>query len=110
MLVTFHGDNVLGGSELFEYIRRRLNFALAKFGDRIQRVKVAIKDTNGPRGGVDKQCLMVARLKSIRQTVVVQGFDSNVETLIDRSADRLGQTISRQLERHRMSRSNPHLN
>jgi hypothetical protein len=37
-----------------DHIERRLRFALARFGSRVERVIVFLHDRNGPRGGIDK--------------------------------------------------------
>lgn len=80
---------------LLEYAERRLLFALGRFGVRVQRVMIYLEDTNRARSGIDRRCRMVARLKPFRE-VVVEGNDSELEALIDRTADRLGQSVSRE--------------
>ncbi|APZ94259.1 hypothetical protein Fuma_03884 [Fuerstiella marisgermanici] len=49
-----------------ESVADRLAQALARFENRISEVSVTLSDTNGPRGGVDKEC---------RVNVVMPGFD-----------------------------------
>jgi hypothetical protein len=43
-----------------EYISRRLQFALGRFDRHVRRVIVHLTDVNGPRGGPDKRCRMIA--------------------------------------------------
>jgi hypothetical protein len=43
---------------------------LSRFQDRLTRVEVHLSDTNGPRGGIDRRCLVEARPAS-RQPVSV---------------------------------------
>ena len=100
MLVSICGRDLAAHSYLLEFAERRLQFALGRFGPRVQRVMVYLEDTNGPRGGIDKRCRMVARLTPFRD-VVVEGADCELETLIGRTADRLGHSVRRELDRRR---------
>jgi putative sigma-54 modulation protein len=45
-----------------EAIERRVRFAVDRFEPRILEVVVQLADVNGPRGGVDKACVIVASL------------------------------------------------
>lgn len=101
MLVSICGRDLAPHSYLLDYAERRLQFALGRFGERIQRVMIYLEDTNGPRGGLDKRCRMVTRLQQPDRDVVVEGIDAELEPLIDRTADRLGHTVRRALDRHR---------
>ena len=42
---------------------RRLEFATRRFRDNVREIGVAFRDVNGPRGGVDKQCRVIAMLR-----------------------------------------------
>jgi len=101
MLVSICSRDLAPHAYLLEYAERRLEFALGRFGDRVQRVMIYLEDINGPRGGIDKRCRMVARLNQPAREVVVEGFEAELESLIDRTADRLGQSVGRELERRR---------
>lgn len=67
------------------YIRRRLGEKLGKYGRRLERVTVRMRDINGPRGGVDIQC----RIK-----LVVSGLPSIV---VEHHAERLRPALTRAL-------------
>ena len=43
---------------LAAHVRQRLGAALGPLANRVQSVTVRLSDVNGPRGGVDKQCLV----------------------------------------------------
>lgn len=43
-----------------EHARRRVGFALDRFAERIRNVSIHFEDVNGPKGGVDKRCLVEA--------------------------------------------------
>ena len=76
---------------------RRLRFALGRFAGRIDRVLVQVCDTNGPRGGLDKQCRVRVRLRH-GQEVLVGDVDEDWIVLIDRASARLGRSVARVLE------------
>ena len=83
-----------------ERLDRRLSFALGRFGAEVESVQVSLADLNGPRGGIDKSCRMTARLTSGGR-IHVQDVGGSLDALIDRSADRLGHSVSRELGRRR---------
>ncbi len=87
-------------NELRAHIERRLRFVLGRFGTRISGVTVFVADLNGPRGGIDKRCRIVVRL--IRSgEVFVEDVDTDLGVVMDRAADRVGLSVSRELERRR---------
>lgn len=95
------------GFELTDALRthaeRRLLFALRRFGRRVQSVMLRIDDVNGPRGGADKRCQIVARLASWGD-VRVEDLDGNPYGAIGRAADRLDRAVAREIERRREMR------
>ena len=82
------------------YIERRLRFALGRFGPRIGGVTVSLADLNGPRGGLDKRCRIMVRLVRFGQ-VVVEDTDSDLGAAVNWAADRVEQSVRRELERRR---------
>ncbi len=102
MRLSIHSRQLAVGGAARERIERRLGFALGRFGDRIGRVAaVRLADVNGPRGGVDKRCRVVAELPG-HAAVVVEEADADLNALIDRAADRLGEAVRRRLDRARL--------
>lgn len=80
------------------HVRRRLGFALARHGDRIQRVGVRLGDENGPRGGVDKFCRIQVRLVDA-PAAVIEDVSADLYAAIDRAAERVGRVVDRNLQR-----------
>lgn len=98
MKLEIRRQSVEVSDEVQGYIERRLMFALGRFSPRIQRVDVYLADLNGPKGGEDKRCRLVARL--LRSGVVtVEDRDAELTVVIDRAAERLARTVQRKLER-----------
>jgi putative sigma-54 modulation protein len=101
MWVTIHGQGLAVGGAERERVERRLGFALGRFGDRVGRVTVHLVDVSGPRGGVDKRCRVVVEVPG-HGAVVVEEADADLNALIDRAADRIGQAVRRRLDRARL--------
>jgi putative sigma-54 modulation protein len=55
MLLNVLSRGVVLTDSMRAAMQRKLDFALDRFGDRLERVEVTIEDLNGPRGGVDKR-------------------------------------------------------
>lgn len=82
------------------HVERRLRFTLGRFGERIIRVTVTLTELGEPRGGVDKQCRMIAALVP-QGEVAVEVNDVEILLAIDRAAERLGRVLAHELERRR---------
>lgn len=78
--------------------RRRFEFALGRFGDRVRSLTVHLADLNGPRGGVDKHCLVAIRLTSPRRLIVIEDTDAEAEVAIGRTADRGARVVARAVQ------------
>jgi ribosome-associated translation inhibitor RaiA len=100
MQLHIRGQNLFLAPAVIERIERRLRFALSRFTDRIDRVTVRFADLNGPRGGVDKRCRIVVRLRPGGQ-IVIEDTAAGLETAIDRGADRAQRAVARALARTR---------
>lgn len=83
-----------------DHIERRLRFELARFGSRVERVIVFLHDRNGPRGGIDKVCRVLARVQGCG-VITAAVIDSEWTAAVDRSINRVGHTVSRHLGRLR---------
>lgn len=83
-----------------DHIDRRLRFALARFGDRVDRVIVFLQDNNGPKGGVDKVCRILAKVQGCG-AIMATVADSEWTAAVDRASTRIGHTLSRQIGRLR---------
>ena len=95
-----------GGRELADHLDRRLHFALSRFSSRIARVTVFLEDVNGPRGGVDKACRIVVRLRR-GADVVASVEDVEWVAAIDRATTRVGHSVAREIARTRTTRNLP---
>ena len=88
-----------GPSKLRRFASHKLNTALSRFAHAIQGATMRLGDINGPnRGGVDKLCRVVLRMKD-NSVVIIEELGSDIAQAIDRVANRLHQSVSRQLSR-----------
>ena len=85
---------------LREHIERRLTFALSRFGSRVSKTVVYLTDNNGPKGGIDKSCLIVVRLRGVGE-VIAEVIDTDWPITVDRATTRIGHSVNRDLERQR---------
>ncbi len=75
---------------------RRLLFATDRFEPEIREIDVVLSDLNGPRGGVDKRCTLVARLRR-GGTLEIQETRSSFVVAIRLAAKRLRLALTRQI-------------
>lgn len=78
--------------------QRQLQFALGRFGNRVRTLTVRLSDLNGPKGGVDKRCLVTVRLSRPRRVVVVEDVDANEAAVIARAVDRASRAVARAVD------------
>ena len=83
-----------------EEMERRIRFALSRFVGRISLVTVTLADSNGPRGGVDKQCHLVVRLTPTGK-VTIEEKHAEISAAVALAADRAGWNVGRELTRRR---------
>lgn len=86
---------------LERYIERRLNFALSRYGNRIENVSVRISDDSNPG---ESRCRMVAMLTPFGK-VEIEESDVDLFGAIDRASGRLGRRVGRELDRIREVRT-----
>ncbi len=100
MQLEIHARNVRVTEKLRTHIERKLNFALGRFEPRIDRLSVHVEDVNGPRGGMDKKCRLLASVRPSYR-VVVEETNEDIYAGVARAAERMGQAIRKRIERRR---------
>lgn len=80
-------------------LARRLEFALGRFRPRLREVSARVNDVNGPRGGIDKSCVITMHLDRTARSIVIEDVDADPMVVVDRAADRAGRTLARALAR-----------
>lgn len=99
MLIQVQIKGLTSASRLRNFAANKLNVALERFSYAIQDVTMRMHDINGPdRGGVDKLCRVVLRLKD-NSILVIEDLGINMTEIIERVANRLHGTVEKQLSR-----------
>jgi ribosome-associated translation inhibitor RaiA len=88
------------------HIERQLRAALGRFARRVGQVRVYLRDVNGPRGGVDKQCRIVVDLPRAGRAVV-SGAGTDPYAVVAHTAARTGRAVKRHLQRRAARRRRP---
>jgi len=72
MIIQLNTDhNIDGNLELEAYVNDSIDRKLGRFSDRLSRIEVHFKDTNGDKSGIrDKHCTLEARIKGRKPTAV----------------------------------------
>ena len=98
MKVQFASKGLVAADGMRARAVRRLHFALDRFADRVTRVRVRLADVNGPRGGLDIQCLIQVWVAGVG-VLMVKVTAADADTAIDRGAGRIHRLVARQLDR-----------
>ena len=97
MRVEIRGKGLRVTDVLSIYIQRRLVFSLGRLGRRVEKVLVWVEDTNGPKGGIDKQC-RVAVVVPRSTTAVMEGRGSNLIVAINRAVAKANRYVADRLK------------
>lgn len=97
MRIRYHIERAL--PELVqEAIERRTLLKLGRFTDAIHEVHLSLKDENGPRGGIDKRCLVRVKLRK-GQSVIVEETAREAYEAVAGALDRTTRSVARELQR-----------
>jgi ribosomal subunit interface protein len=112
MQIIIQSQDIFLSDQLREHIHRQVRFALSRFTDRIQRVRINVADVNGPRGGLDKRCRIQVNITA-KPELVAEFTDSNMYAAISRSANRANRLVTSCLKREQAQKrmkpsSDPH--
>ena len=97
MDVKIHHQQILSDSAV-STIESKINSALAKFGHHVSRVELTVRDVNGPRGGIDKECKVMVKLLKL-EDVVVTMKDASASTVVSQTIHRAERAVSRRIEK-----------
>jgi len=81
-------------------IRVKLSFTLQRLAHRVRWVRILIEDTNGPRGGLDKRCVVSVGGDGF-ETRVVDVRDTGLHAAIADALQLAARSVVRALERGR---------
>jgi ribosome-associated translation inhibitor RaiA len=78
------------------HVFRRAHAALGKYAAEVRVVTLRVRDDNGPRGGVDKQCRLTVELVGGGQ-LVARATEATFYTAVDHVMRRAAQLLGRAL-------------
>ena len=81
---------------LRQHVVRRVEYALRSYRVWVDRVEVQLGDVNGPRGGADKCCRVMVRLRHL-PALVVRDLGCDLYAVISTASDRIGRTVGRRM-------------
>ena len=100
MNITTSAQDFAMSVAIDELARTQLRSALQLFSDDALAVDIFMKDSNGPKGGVDKQALIRIRLHN-RQVIALETRHENLYAAIKRGSTRSRRVVRRQLRKSR---------
>ena len=97
MQITIQSHQLQLCKEELERMENMLLLSIGRFSRAIKTVRIRLTDTNGPKGGYDKECLIVVKLRDGGE-VVIQGGGENSGGAMRRCADRLTRAVERKVK------------
>lgn len=97
MKIEIQAEGLVPDPTLMNFVKRRVGYALATFGDEIDSVQVRLTDTNEMLMGKDRSCRVQVAFGG-RFKVLVEALDTDLNVAIHRGVDRAGWTVSRKLQ------------
>ncbi len=83
---------------LYEHVLERLQHALARFEDHVEKVTVRIGDTERGTAGGETYCTLDARIAGVG-SIRVEDQEETLHMAIERAAARLKQAVARKIGR-----------
>lgn len=91
-------EGVERSESLDQHIHSKLNKLEKRFGDRITRVEVFLKDVNGQKGGIDKSCTMEARPAGM-DPIAVEATDTDAYLSVRDATSKLEKAVEHRINR-----------
>lgn len=102
--LQIHCANVEVDPENLDDVRRAVTMAIDRFEHLLVRTEITLRDINGPRGGIDKQCQIRLRLHS-RGDIVVRAEGIAFEQAADVACSKIRNAIAKRAQRqHRATK------
>jgi ribosomal subunit interface protein len=98
------GVDIVLSDEIATHATDRLGAALNQYKTHVRAVIVRLKDLNGPKGGVDKECDVEVKLFPAG-SITVKEANADLYTAISLVADRVKTAVGRKIDRQNNKRS-----
>lgn len=98
MNVTTRAQDFGMSKAIDQFARDQVRAVLQRFSSDIIAVDVFMKDSNGPKGGIDKQVLIRVRLRN-RQAIALETAHENLYAAIKKGSKRTRRAVRRHLRK-----------
>ncbi|MFT5300004.1 MAG: putative sigma-54 modulation protein [Mariniblastus sp.] len=98
MQITINDKQKNLGEEAVLKAKERATATLSKFGFNVISVELTVLDVNGPRGGIDKQCRVIVKLRKM-DDVAASIKEETFSKAIFRAINRAERAVSRKIQR-----------
>ncbi len=95
MNMTIRNDGFEMSEAIDMHVRDRLAAALDQHQSHVRSVAVTVRDENGPRGGVDKSCLVQIDLDIQSEPVIISKLHEDMYLAVTNAADAVKRTVGR---------------
>ena len=100
MNITTRAQDFKMSTSIDRFVHDQVRTALHRFSEDIFAVDVFVKDSNGPKGGVDKQALIRVRLRN-RQEIALETVHENLYAAVKKGSKQTKRAVRRQLQKSR---------
>ncbi|MBX3364107.1 MAG: HPF/RaiA family ribosome-associated protein [Phycisphaeraceae bacterium] len=98
MDIMIHYRDLARSDALDDSIRRSVQRVLERFASRLTRIDVHVADESGPKGGIDKRCLIEARPAG-ESAVSAEFLSNDAYRAVRGAVTRLRRVLTRRFER-----------
>ena len=91
-----------------QQVEQRVRLALRRLQGQVQQARISLRDINGPRGGVDKQCQILLTTADHGQLIIVSRAE-HVQGALNQALQRTTHTLTRLWQRKRRPTRQPGL-
>lgn len=88
---------------IIQHIHQRVGFAFSRSRQLIQSLTISMRDINGPRGGIDKECVVMVN-SELLPDIVIREKQSRLQLAIDRAITRASHNLMQKIKRRRQIR------
>mgnify|MGYP002777057177 CR=1 FL=1 len=108
MQIALLSHRDIHGTDALDALQRRAHRQLQRVAHLVAEIVVSLADLNGPKGGVDRQCQLQARLHDGRTMVVrarSEGFGPAIDGALAKLLRRILDGQKRRVEQRRQAQS-----
>lgn len=106
MKVLIHSSNVPLSERARRFIQEKVSFRLKRFDNSVDKVDLYLKDVNGPKGGLDKECTLSIK-PSDSKAIVVSSKANSIFLVVRQCAVKAKLALSKRLKMKKSQRRKP---